>query len=85
VPPSAYCGQAGNGNDSFADFTFPHQDLITRQRFFAGFKLKLSVLFLTAEFDLIPVGRSRDDSQMNGARDESGQQQSFSLSTGFDF
>jgi len=85
TPPSAYCGQAGNGNDSFADFTFPHQDLITRQRFFAGFKLKLSVLFLTAEFDLIPVGRSRDDSQMNGARDESGQQQSFSLSTGFDF
>jgi len=37
------------------------------------------------EYDLIPVGRSRDDSQANGARDESGQQKSFSLSTGFDF
>jgi len=85
TPPSPYCGQAGNANDSFADFTFRKQDLITRQRYFAGFKLKLSVLFLTAEYDLIPVGRSRDDSQVDGARDESGQQQSFSLSTGFDF
>jgi hypothetical protein len=83
--PSPYCGPAGTANDSLADFTFRKQDLITRQRFFAGFKLKLSVLFLTAEYDLIPVGRSRDDSQANGARDESGQQQSFSLSTGFDF
>ncbi|HET6148759.1 MAG TPA: hypothetical protein VFH68_14580 [Polyangia bacterium] len=83
--PSPYCGQAGNSNDSLADFTFRKQDIITRQRYFAGFKLKLSVLFLTAEYDLIPVGRSRDDSQANGARDESGQQQSFSLSTGFDF
>ena len=83
--PSAYCGPAGNNNDANADFTFPHQDLITRQRFFAGAKLKLSVFFVTAEYDLFPVGRSRDDSHADGARDESGQQQSFSLSTGFDF
>jgi hypothetical protein len=85
TPPSPYCGQAGNDNDTRANFTFPHQDLITRQRFFAGLKMKLSVFFFTAEYDLIPVGRSRDESQSSGARDESGQQQSFSLSTGFDF
>jgi hypothetical protein len=83
--PSPYCGQAGSSNDYFADFTFPHQDLITRQRVFAGFKLKLSVLFLAAEFDYIPAGRSRDDKITDGARDGSNPQQSFSLSTGFDF
>jgi hypothetical protein len=83
--PSPACGQAGNANDSLANFTFPRQDRITRQRFFAGFKLKLSVLFVAVEYDLIPVGRSRDEMQAGSARDESGQQQSFSLSTGFDF
>jgi hypothetical protein len=85
APPSPYCGQAGTANDSLANFTFRRQDPITRQRFFGGFKLKLSVLFLAAEYDLIPAGRSRDDRQTDGARDESGQQQSFSFSTGFDF
>jgi hypothetical protein len=83
--PSPYCGPPGTANDSLANFTFRRQDLITRQRFFAGFKLKLSVLFLAMEYDLIPAGRSRDDMQAEGARDESGQQQSFSLSTGLDF
>jgi hypothetical protein len=85
TPPSPACGQAGTANDTLANFTFPHQDLITRQRFFAGFKLKLSIVFLAAEYDLIPAGHSRDDKQADGARDESQQQQSFSLSTGFDF
>jgi hypothetical protein len=33
-------------NDLNANFTFPKQDVITRQRFFGGFKLKLSVLFV---------------------------------------
>ena len=85
VPPSASCGQAGTPNDSLANFTFPQQDVITRQRFYAGFKLKLSVVFLAAEYDLIPAGRSRDGRQVEGARDDSQQQQSFSLSTGLDF
>jgi hypothetical protein len=83
--PNPYCGPAGTANDSLANFTFPHQDLITRQRFFAGFKLKLAVVFLAAEYDLIPAGHSRDDKQVDGARDESQQQQSFSLSFGLDF
>jgi hypothetical protein len=85
TPPSPYCGQAGTPNDYFADFTFPHQDLITRQRIFAGFKLKLSVLFLAAEFDYAFAGRSRDDKVTTGTQDGSQAQQSFSLSTGFDF
>jgi hypothetical protein len=85
--PSGYCPpkQVGTAEDYSANFTFPRQDLITRQRFFGGFKLKLSVLFLVAEYDLIPAGRSRDEMQPNGARDESERQQSFSLSAGFDF
>jgi len=64
---------------------FPHQDVITRQRWFGGIKLKLSVLFLLGEYDIFVAGRSHDESQTTGARDSSGTQQSFSLSTGFDF
>lgn len=87
MSPSAYCAprQAGTPDDYAANFTFPRQDMITRQRFFAGFKLKLAVIFMAFEYDLIPAGRSRDDMQANGARDGSEQQQSFSLSTGLDF
>jgi hypothetical protein len=85
--PSDYCApqQVGTPDDYSANFTFPRQDVITRQRFFAGFKLKLSVLFMAAEYDLIPAGRTRDEKQTTGARDGSDQQQSFSLSAGFDF
>jgi hypothetical protein len=85
MSPSPYCAAPGTANDRLANFTFPRQDVITRQRFYAGFKLKLSVVFLAAEYDLIPAGRSRDDRQPDGARDDSQQQQSFSLSTGLDF
>ena len=42
----------------------------------------MSVLFLVGEYDFIQAGKSRDS---NGARDESGSQQSFSFSAGFDF
>jgi hypothetical protein len=84
--PGPACSQAAPSLDDYhANFSFPRQDLITRQRFFAGFKLKLAVLFMVAEYDLIPAGHSRDDMQVDGANDESGQQQSFSLSAGFDF
>lgn len=84
-PVNPACGQAGNANDFLANFSFPRQDLITRQRIFAGFKLKLSVMFLAAEYDLIPAGRSRDEKSAEGALDGSQEQQSFSLSAGFDF
>ena len=84
-PSASYGGPAGTANDYLADFTFPHQDLITRQRIFAGFKLKLGVVFMAAEYDLVPAGRSRDETQAKGTIDGSQQQQSFSLSTGLDF
>jgi hypothetical protein len=85
--PVGKCAAAQNGtwDDLSANFTFPQQDVITRQRWSGGFKLKLSVLFLVTEYDIIPAGRSHDEKQTPGARDGSGSQQSFSLSAGFDF
>jgi hypothetical protein len=77
--------QSGTWNDLNANFTFPQQDVITRQRWSAGFKLKLAVLFLVGEYDLIPGGSSTDGKQTAAARDLSGSQQSFSMSAGFDF
>lgn len=83
--PGSCGGPAGTPNDYLADFTFPRQDLITRQRIFAGFKLKLGVVFMAAEYDLVPAGRSRDETQAQGTIDGSQRQQSFSFSTGLDF
>jgi hypothetical protein len=87
VAPGPYCApmQAGTWDDLNANFTFPDQDLITRHRLFVGFKLKLSVLFMAAQYELALRGRSRDAMKINGARDASAQQQGFSLSAGFDF
>jgi hypothetical protein len=76
--------QSGTYNDTYANFTFPQQDVITRQRWSAGFKLKLAVLFLVGEYDFILAGHSRDGKQPE-VKDGSGSQQSFSLSAGFDF
>ena len=85
--PSANCPakQAGTWDDLNANFSFPRQDVITRQRISAGFKLKLAVLFMAAAYEITPAGRSNDERQSNGARDQSGSQQGFSLSAGFDF
>ena len=90
-PPNAQCaasqtpGGQDFGNDMNANFTFPSQDIITRQRFFGGFKLKLSVLFVAAQVEFVLGGHTVDGSQPNGARDEAGTQQTYSLSGGFDF
>jgi hypothetical protein len=85
--PASGCNPAdvGTWKDLNANFTFPDQDVITRQRWFGGFKLKLSVLFLSAQVELIPAGNSHDDSQPERASDHSGAQQTYSLSGGFDF
>jgi hypothetical protein len=85
--PSPYCAASQNGtfDDLGANFTFPDQDVILRQRWFGGLKLKLSTLFVVAEYDLVPKGTTTDERQSSGARDESGTQQSFSLSAGLDF
>ena len=73
------------GDDLNANFTFPEQDVITRHRFFGGFKLKLAVLFLAAQVEVAVAGSSRDGSQAVGAADRSATQQTYSLSAGFDF
>ncbi|HSY38379.1 MAG TPA: hypothetical protein VLA79_02590, partial [Polyangia bacterium] len=65
------------------NFTFPSQDVITRYRWSVGAKLKLSVLFLTVEGDLIQGGTSHDSNA--DIVDNSGTQESFSLSAGLDF
>ena len=84
--PSSYCTAATPAapNDLNANFTFPNQDVITRQRWFGGIKLRLSVLFLVTEYDVVIAGRSSDGGGAK-AQDASGTQQSFSLSAGFDF
>jgi hypothetical protein len=81
--------QNGTPNDTLANFTFRQQSVITRYRWSGGFKLKMSVLFLVGEYDFIQKGTSQDNNQPAGqtqaVRDGSGNQQSFSLSAGFDF
>jgi hypothetical protein len=86
--PNAMCAASqapGGGDDLNANFTFPKQDIITRQRFFGGFKLKLSVVFVAAQVELALAGTSRDNSRDMGAVDRSRTQQTYSLSAGFDF
>jgi hypothetical protein len=79
------CSAASNGtwDDLNANFTFPKQDAIIRQRWFGGFKLRLSVLFVAAQLEIVPAGTSRDN--RSGAADRSNTQQTYSLSAGFDF
>lgn len=79
------CAASPVGDDALANFTFPEQDVITRQRFFGGFKLKMSVLFLAAQVEFALAGSSRDSAQTTGAADRSAAQQTYSLSAGFDF
>jgi hypothetical protein len=82
-----YCAesQRGTGNDSMAYFAFPDQDTIARQRFFAGLKIKFATVFMSAQYEFLPAGRSRDEKKPNGAKDGSGSQDGLSLSAGFDF
>ncbi len=77
--------QRGTDNDQRANFSFPEQDVITRQRYFAGTKLKFATVFLAASLETVPAGSSRDGKRPNGPRDGSGRQDSLSLSGGFDF
>ena len=83
--PSCSSSQVGTANDFLANFTFPEQDIIMRQRWFGGFKVKLAVLFLTAQIDVAPAGSSHDSKEPQGAADRSGTQETYSLSGGFDF
>jgi hypothetical protein len=82
-----YCAetQRGTSNDSLANFSFPDQDAITRNRFFGGAKLKFAIVFVALQYEIVPSGHSRDQSKATGARDGSGKQEGLSLSAGFDF
>ena len=73
----------GTWNDLDSNFTFASQDIITRYRWSVGAKLKLSVLFVTVEGDLIQGGASHDSNA--DIVDNSGTQESFALSAGLDF
>jgi hypothetical protein len=87
VPLGDYCAEAQRGtpNDALANFVFPEQDAIVRHRFFGGAKLKFATVFLSAQYEITPAGRTRDTRKPNGARDGSNKQESVSLSGGFDF
>jgi hypothetical protein len=86
-PLGEFCADAqrGTANDEQANFKFPKQSPIRRQRVTGGAKLKFATVFLSAEYDLYPAGSSRDGMKANGARDGSGVQQSFALGAGFDY
>ena len=77
--------QRGTDNDLRANFVFPRQSAIRRQRLSAGAKVKFATVFLTAQYEFLPAGRSRDRRKTNGARDASGTQHGFALSAGFDY
>jgi hypothetical protein len=82
-----YCAPAQRGTnlDLAANFAFPDQDTITRRRFFIGAKVKFAAVFASFQYEIVPAGRSLDQSKPAGARDLSGKQEGLALSTGFDF
>ncbi len=86
-PLGEFCADAqrGTANDELANFRFPKQSPIRRQRVIGGAKLKFATVFVSAEYGVYPAGSSRDGMKANGARDSSGTQQSFALSAGFDY
>jgi hypothetical protein len=75
----------GTWNDLQNNFTFASESIITRYRWYGGFKLKLSVVFVAAEFDVVQAGSSTSNDSGIDANDNSGTQESFSLSAGLDF
>lgn len=77
--------QAGTPADLGANFTFPSQAVITRNRWFGGGKLKLWKFFLVGQFAWSVAGGSRDGATAMGpADDQSGTQKSVSISVGLD-
>ncbi|MBC8132473.1 MAG: hypothetical protein H7X95_05780 [Deltaproteobacteria bacterium] len=89
VAASCPAAQLGTWADLGANFTFPKQDIITRQRLYVGVKLKLAMLFLVAQGAIAPAGKSMggggSGSASTEARDRSATQRSVDLSAGFDF
>jgi len=77
--------QGGPAPSAVMKFRFPDQNLILRNRWYAGAKVRLWKLFLTAEVAFAPAGHSSDGSASSGmASDGSQSQKSACLSAGFD-
>jgi hypothetical protein len=75
----------GSANGSYcANFSFPDQDAITRFRLLAGFRLKFSVVFFAAQYEVFFSGSSRYTSS-DSAKDQSATQSALSLSAGLGF
>lgn len=87
LPSACPVAQAESWGDLGANFTFPRQDLITRNRLYAGAKVRLASVFFAAQGAVAPAGKSIDGKSAAGvsARDQSGPQKSFTLSLGLDF
>lgn len=83
--PACAPAQAGTRNDELANFAFPDQDGIQRQRFFAGLKVKFAWFFVSGQYETVTRGHSRDERKANGARDRSQRQETVTLHAGFDF
>ena len=83
--PRSCQAQAGTSADLGANFRFPSQSLIARNRWFGGAKLKLWKLFLVGQFARTTAGGSRDaGAAMGPADDHSAGQTAISLSAGLD-
>jgi hypothetical protein len=85
-PGNPYCAasQTGTRNDFDANFSFPDQDVITRYRVFAGFKLRFAIVFFAAQYQAVFAGSTRDGSAAS-AKDQSNTQSALSLSSGLQF
>jgi hypothetical protein len=85
TPGGCLAANDGTWNDLNNNFTFASESIITRYRWYFGFKLKLSVVFIAAEADIIQAGTSTSNDSGVDAQDSSGTQETFSLSAGLDF
>jgi hypothetical protein len=81
--PMHFCPMPGNPTDLNANFVFPEQPSIMRQRVFVGAKLKVYVFALTAEWDYTPAGTSTAEG--GTVRDRSGDQQTVAFSAALDY
>lgn len=85
TPAGCYSAQRNTANDLKAVVVFPKQDTILRYRVFGGAKVRLGVAYLLAQYEFFPPGKSRDQNEPSGARDQSSGQNALSMSAGFDF
>ncbi|HVV49846.1 MAG TPA: hypothetical protein VHO06_09320 [Polyangia bacterium] len=85
TPPGCLAANDGTWNDLANNFTFAPESLITRYRYYGGFKLKLATVFVAGEFDFVQAGSSTSNENGVGTIDSSGSQETFSLSAGLDF